>query len=288
MHLMFRLLMVMSALLSSIVVADELRLSGSDEKRFPNLIIEQAIKRAGHSYRYPDDKKFVNMSRRLTNAQTGVYHIMWTLTSKEYEESMIPIRIPIYRGMLAMRVGIVRKDRVNLFANVKTLDDLKQFKAGQGSNWSDTFILQANGIKVVKEEKYPNLFPMLEGGRYDYFPRGIHEPWAEVVRHDELELTVEPRVMLRYVAPFYYFVSFNYPELAPQLEKVLYSMIKDGTYERMFFADPEVKNALERANVQNRIVFDLKNPELSPLTPLDKKELWFDPVTYKGNNGEDE
>ncbi|WP_111978033.1 hypothetical protein [Algibacillus agarilyticus] len=277
------LLLVLCCISASATVAKQIiNLPGKDGDALANTMLKEAFKRGGrYEINYPSGDKFINMSRQIELVKSGEYHLNWTLTSAEYEEMFIPIRIPLYRGMLGMRVGIVKKDRVNLFRNVRTLDDLQAFTAGQGRYWGDTAILEANGVTVVKEEKYPNLFPMLEGERYDYFPRGVHEPWAEVANNADLDLTVEPYVLIRYTAPFYFFVSREYPEIARHLTEELEKMVADGTFNKIFFADSQVRSALEQANVQDRIVFDFHNPSLTKQTPLDRKELWFDPLTYK-------
>ena len=81
------------------------------------------------------------------------------------------------------------------------------YRFGQGRDWSDTTIMRANGMKVVTAVKYDNLFLMADGKRFDGFPRGVHEPWAEIDKRPGLELTVDEHVMLVYRSPFYLFVS---------------------------------------------------------------------------------
>ena len=51
-------------------------------------------------------------------------------------------------------------------------------------------------------------------------------------------------------------------------------MIDDGSFEKIFLAHHQ--SAIKRADLLNRKIFVLENPLLSPETPLDKAELWFD------------
>ena len=60
----------------------------------------------------------------------------------------------------------------------------------------------------------------------------------------------------------------------------LEEMVADGSFEKMFFADQQVKSALELANVKQRTVIELINPLLTENTPISRTELWFDPLTY--------
>ena len=178
-----------------------------------------------------------------------------------------------------MRVAIVKASEQHQFSNVRSLRDLKQFAAGQGKTWTDTFILESNGLTVEKTLKYDNLFPMLEGDRFDYFPRGIHEPWREIVRFKDLNLTVDPHIIIRYVAPLYFFIRKDNHQLKQTLDEQFEALIEDGTFAQLFFSDSDVRNALSRANTKQRIIIDLDNPLLTPETPIHRKELWFDPLS---------
>ena len=251
------------------------------ETKLPHTLLKTAITRAGMSYSFPyqetsnsGDIAFTRLAQDINN---GHVNVMWNMTSKEMEEQFTAIYIPIYRGMLGMRIPLVTKKNQNMFANVTKLSDLAKYNAGSGKFWPDTPILEFNGLPVVKTLKYQNLFPMLEGGRFDYFPRGLHEPWQEIKDHPELELAVEKNVLLHYTAPFYFFVAKNNQKLADILTNEFNAMIASGEFSEMFFADAEVQSAFEKANIKNRTVFNIKNPNLSDKTPLHRAELWFDP-----------
>lgn len=265
---------------STSLMADTLHIPGIEEVDIlPQNLIEAIARRAGMDFDFPQnmDSKKVTPERLISDVNSGILDVLWTATSRDFEEQLLPLYYPIYRGILGMRIGIIRADNTNIFSNVKTLKDLQKFKAGSGRGWADTEILESNGLNVIKSTKYPNMFPMLEGGRFDYFPRGIHEPWQEIKNNSELNLTVEPDVVINYKMPMYFFIKKDNFALAKRLNKAIESMINDGSYERMFFADAEVQNALSKSNIRNRRFIELNNPFLTPATPLDRKELWFDP-----------
>ena len=59
----------------------------------------------------------------------------------------MPIRIPIYRGLIGWRIPLVSAANKDLLASVRTLDDLRRLRFGQRQDWADTPILRANGLE---------------------------------------------------------------------------------------------------------------------------------------------
>jgi len=205
--------------------------------------------------------------------------MLWTSSYADLVEQFLPIRIPIFKGLLGYRLLIINKNDQSKFDQVQSLADLKKLTLGQGRTWGDTHILESAGFKVVKVTKYQSLFYMVDGGRFDAFPRGVHEPYGEIAKHPELNLTVEKHLMLSYKMPMYLFVSRESKELAKNIETGLNRAIADGSFDEVFYGDPMVKSALEMADMKNRRTFYIDNPLLSKETPIDRKELWFDPKT---------
>ena len=257
--------------------------SYAEDTSLPHKLLVATMQRANLDYVYPyANDKSVSNTRVLNDVKSGGLDVMWSMTSRDLEREYQDLYFPIFRGLLGMRLAIVKKENAHLLRHVKSLADLKAFVAGQGKVWPDTQILEHNGLEVAKTLKYPNLFYMLEGGRFDYFPRGINEPWDEIVRHAELNLTVEPHVLIKYRAPLYFFVNKNNGQLHRQLTQALEELVADGSFESLFFADEQVQNALALANVNQRVVIELNNPLLTSHTPIHRSELWFDPLTYQG------
>ena len=105
----------------------------------------------------------------------------------------------------------------------------------------------------------------------------FNEPWNELKNNSELPLSVDPYLMFRYVAPVYFFVSKNNP-VGDVIESTLMQMIDNGELERLFFQDKEVQQALTRANVAQRTIFNLTNPNLPAGTPINDSRLWYNPA----------
>ena len=183
------------------------------------------------------------------------------------------------KGLLGHRIFIIKKENQALFDNIKTLDDLKRLKAGQGTEWGDTQILKSASIPVITTLKYPNLFLMLEGGRFDYFPRALHEPWSEVEERPELNLTIEKHIMLVYPFAMYFYVAKDNQALHDKLYQGFEMAISDGSFDQLFFNNQLIKDALNKTNIKNRTVIKIPNPAMHPDTPIDRKEFWLDPTS---------
>lgn len=244
-------------------------------------ILNLALSKADTKYELQLDNTPVTQARNMDDVASGRMDLLWAATNIEMEKKLLPIRIPLYRGLLGHRIFIISPSSQARFDQVKTFDDLKQFTFGQGTTWADSDILESNGLKVVRTNKYPGLFYMLDGGRFDAFPRGVQEPWAELENNKNLPLTVEKRIMLVYRMPLYFFTKHGNTKLAKDLEQGLNRAIADGSFNEVFFRHPIVRSAIEQANMHDRIMFMIDNPTLPKETPLEREELWFDINTLK-------
>lgn len=250
---------------------------------YMNGLLKLALSYAEKDYIYSTTAEVYSRPRVMESLKSGSISVMWGGTSEEMEREFIPVRIDAYRGLMNHRLFFIRQGDQSRFDKINTLDDLKQIKLGQGRSWQDAAILESAGLNVVKTTKKPSLYHMLDGGRFDAFPRGANEVWTELTAFPELKLTVEKQLVLIYPLPTYFFVSPKDPELAKDIEFGLESAIKDGAFDRYFYGSSEVKEALEKADLGNRRAIHIKNPFLPKATPLDRKELWLD-LTGKGTN----
>ena len=213
--------------------------------------------------------------RSIEMLKEGSMSVFWAGTQTEYEETLRPIRIPVLKGLLGHRIFIIRQGDQARFDRVNSLQDLRSIPLGQGRFWGDTKVLKHAELNVVTAVKYEGLFHMLEGGRFDYFPRAVHEPWSEVTAREALNLTVENRLLLIYPFAMYYFVGKENETLAKDIEGGFRLAIDDGSFDALFFSHPMVKDALASAQLHKRQVFRLDNPNMHPDTPLDDTSLWL-------------
>ncbi len=209
----------------------------------------------------------------------GLLDLCWASSDAQIESQLRPIRIPLFKGLLGYRIFIINKSNQAKFDKIQTIDDLKKLTIGQGRTWADGRILEANGFNVIKTNKYPSLFYMVEGGRFDGFPRGVHEPFSELEARPTMDLAVEKNLMVYYQMPFYLFVSPDNQALAKDLETGFERAIANGEFDKVFYGDKAIQDVMQKANMKERKVFKLENPLLSKETPVGRKELWFDPQT---------
>jgi ABC-type amino acid transport substrate-binding protein len=192
------------------------------------------------------------------------------MTSRQREAELLPIRIPLLRGLLGVRLIMVRQEDADRLSAVRSVADLADFRVGQGLGWPDTDILRANGLDIVTGDQYKGLFEMLALGRFDLFPRGITEAWDEVA--ETRGLVVEPNILLIYPTAIYFFVHPDAKALADRIERGLRMAIQDGSFDALF--QEHTAESLALTQPETRRILRLHNPLLPDLTPLEDRTLW--------------
>lgn len=218
----------------------------------------------------------VERSRALFELARGEHlDVAWAVTNREREAALLPVRIPLDRGLSGWRICLVRRTDLDLFAAVDRLAGLARFRAGLGFDWAETAVLRANGLPVVTGSNTDSLPAMLAGKRFDYYPRPLRQAWTDAQKYARLDLEVEPHVVLRFPSALYFFVNKSNAALAAQLWQGLRKAIDDGAFESLFTA--QYSAYLQRAALGQRRIIQLENPSLSPETPLSSRELWYLP-----------
>lgn len=222
------------------------------------------IRAFGHDI--PKQRAFILMANN-----DGIDVIIGTSTA-EREKLYQPIRFPILRGLNGWRVALVKKNNVDLFENVTTEKAFKKLIPGQFHSWTDTQILEENGIKVAKGSDHDGLYKMLSKGRIDYFPRSILEAELDRDRNKALNLVIDPHILIKYPNAYYFYVSKDNHQLAEDLSRGLELALADGRFEKLFMKT--YGDVLKRLQVNKRRVFNLKNSLLLESTPVERAELW--------------
>lgn len=226
---------------------------------------------------------YMTEARVLSDLAMGVgIDVAWSSTSLERERQLRAIRIPLRKGILSYRIGLIHPSKQALLDSVHSHDDLKKLLIGQGVGWGDIAIYQASGIPI-EAAPYPELFKMVASGYLDFFPRGINEVYAEYEAHriENSQLAVESGLALYYPWPYYFFCHPNNIELATRIEKGLRQMVADGRFEALF--EQYNRSAIQQARLDQRRLICLDNPFLPPETPLDDPALWFQPLNLSRN-----
>jgi hypothetical protein len=228
-------------------------------------------------YELATGPKMMNPARaEIQLTHSSEITLMVRTTSMEREKTLLPIRIPLDKGLTGYRVFLIQAATQEKLATVRTLTDLKAFSIGQGAQWVDTDILRAAGLTVVTGGNYATLFNMLETGRFDLFSRGVNEVGQEFTSGvlTNSQLAVEKNLILYYPLPRYFFFPRT-PEgalLAERVETGLRSLIKNGEFERRYQVFK--KDVLKGLKLSGRHLFTIANPSLSPQTPLTDSTLW--------------
>lgn len=197
-------------------------------------------------------------------------------TSTERETTLMPILIPLDKGLTGYRLFLVQKSMQERVQKVKTLDDLKALRIGQKSQWVDVDILQASGLQVVGSLDYESLFRMLPAGRFDLLSRGVNEiqqEW-ELHRKDNPELTIERSLLLYYPLPRYFFFAPTPQgeQLAQRAREGLERLHANKEFERLYQAYK--REILHGLDLSGRRLLRIPNPQLSSQTPLGKTAYW--------------
>lgn len=250
----------------------------TEKDKLIHQLLDLALSKTGSNVEYIAQPNQLSAGRLVERVESNKVDVFWAGMSPEVEEALAPIRIPIFKGLLGHRIFVIRRGDEHRFKSVKTLSDLQHFSAGQGRFWGDTDILQKAGLPVTTTVKGANLWPMLDGGRFDYFPLAVHEPWSEIDARPDLDLTVDSNVLLVYPFAMYFYVNKNNTELYKAIKTGMNIAIEDGSYDKLLFNSSMLKDALVRAKVADRVVIRIANPAMHPDTPVDVTKYWFDPT----------
>jgi hypothetical protein len=250
---------------------------GDVRSDYPLHLLQMALAKSGADYQLKPSAMVMDQGRALVQLERGAgdIDVVWSSTSNEREARLLPIRIPIYKGLIGWRLALVKSDQQYMFAAVKSAKELRAYMALQGHDWPDTTILRNNGLPVLTDPSYLTLFKLLASGKQDlYFPRSVVEIWDEAAAHAKDGIVVEPYVVLHYPSASYYFVNRRQVGLAEAIRRGLERCIADGSFERAF--NQRYGELIRRAQFDHRTVIELQNPDMPPQSPLNRRELWFD------------
>ncbi len=233
----------------------------------------------------PDEKielvfasEVLTQARSIAEVQKGRQNsVFWTVTNKDREQNLQPIRVPLFKGLLGYRMLVIRTEDAQKFVQINSLAELGKFSAGQGAQWPDTNILLANQLPVVRGVSRESLYKMLLGKRFDYFPRGITEIVAEGDLIPDRGLMIEPHLILHYPSAMYFFVNKQNRDLAGRLERGLAKLIDSGEFDRLFFSLPRVQWAMQQLRQNQHLILELANPDIPVETPLQDSRYWINP-----------
>lgn len=202
-------------------------------------------------------------------------NIAFLSATAEREARFLSVKVPVLQGILGYRIAMIHQQQADVFASIRSLDDLRRLNAGFGSHWADFSILEANQLPVTGVARYPNLFSMLNAGRFDYFPRGLNEIYRELEERKQHypQLTADKGFALYYPYPVFFYVSKDNQALADRLQRGLELAKADGSFDRLFM--DYHSEVIKRSGLKHRRIFVLNNPDLPSDLPLPDTGRWL-------------
>lgn len=253
------------------------------ENWYPLVLLKLALENSGRTHTLESSIKMVQ-SRSLKELEhSQLVNVAWSMTSIERERIFKPVRIPLYKGLYGWRLLLTTQKKLPIFANIKNAVALNKIDFIQGHDWPDTDILRDNSFSVSTSTRYDALYSMLLKGRGDAFPRSILEvEWELQQLGPETDVRVVPNIALVYPAAIYYFVNSKRPDIHQAIQSGLEKMHDNGEFDRLF--QRYFAQTIKNAKLSEKTLIRLKNSHMSKLTPLDNKQLWFDPKQTQLNN----
>ena len=253
-------------------------LDETDERtQYPVALLKLALDKTGVNYELkPSDRILLTGKAMRQLRENREVNIVWSMTDSQREKELTPIRIPIAKGLIGLRVFAVSTDKKSKFDNLLSLNDMRRLVPIQGEEWPDTKILQANGFNVFTVPDYREAYAMIIQGKGDFFPRSVIEINAELQAQGSSKgLHLEENFALYYPTAMYYFVSASNKILANLIETGLKRAIDDGSFEALF--QSTYSPILASLDIDERKIFTLENPLLPIETPLNNEKLWYKP-----------
>lgn len=241
-------------------------------------IIELAMEKSGESKVIAPSADYYSDARQVEELRQGNLDLIWAGASSELQEQLQAIKLPIFKGLSGYRTFVIAAGTQDRFDGIDSIASLKGLKAGLGRFWSDTLILEASGINVIKPVKADSLFHMLDGGRFDYMPLGMHESHDVITLQNggDVNLALEQNLILAYPLAMYFYVQKDNYDLYNKLNDGMEMAISDGSYDELFYNSPLIVNALVNSNISKREIIYIDNPILPNDVPLERTELWLD------------
>lgn len=251
--------------------------SGKDH--LMNALLSLAISKSSATHCVVTNDEVMTTGREVMHVKNGLLDVLWS--SGHEIRGLTPVRVPIFKGILGYRLFVIRQGEQAKFDNVYTIEDLKKLKAGLGKGWGDTLLLQKAGIPMVTTTRARFLWPMLDNKRYDYLPLAVHEPWEDLALRPELNLTTEQNILIRYDSAMYFYVNSKNTQLAAVISNGMKKAIADGSYDKLLYESEMIQSAIKYANIENRRVIEIPNPEFHEKTPKENLKYWIKPDELK-------
>lgn len=245
---------------------------------YPLAVLTLALEKTGVKYKLrPSDRIMLKGKALRQLKENREVNVVWSVTDAQREKDLLPIRIPLTKGLMGWRVFLIKDTQKARFARRFSITDMRDFIPVSGEEWPDTKILQANGFNVFTVASFTDAYDILESNRADFFPRSVVEVENELkAGYFSSDIILEPRHAIYYPTAMYFFVNKGNTTLARLIETGLQMALEDGSFDALFFSTYE--STLKNLKVDERDIIFINNPLLPPQTPIDDATLWYRPA----------
>lgn len=217
-----------------------------------------------------------NDQRRVLLINDGsLVNLLWAPSGSIVTKAEV-IEIPgdVLQGLLGYRICLKNSNAHLSFDDISSLDDLRKIRIGQGEEWPDVNIYEANQIKPVLAPTLRSLFEMLGYKRFDCVPFGANEA-AYVLQQRKNQypfLELDDQLLLYYEFSIHFYVSKRFPRVAERLTLGLKKLQDTGEFDAMFKRYHAAD--LKLLDLKKRRVICLESPY------VDSREQCRQPIRY--------
>lgn len=221
--------------------------------------------------------KMVRTRTLLELVQGKNIHVMAEAPKPNWDKSLLPVTIPIRKGVQGFRIFLIHHRNQPLLDKVDSLTALMELPTGSGQQWSTRKVMEQAGFNVISGPSYEGLFGMLNANRFMTFGRGINEAYRELETHAKRypDLKVEERLLLYIPLPTYFYVTPKRPELAERIKVGFERLIDSGEFDRFFYSYhcEDIINS----KLSGRLVFRINNSNIDSASMVGNSDYWLDP-----------
>jgi hypothetical protein len=185
----------------------------------------------------------------------GEINLFYGMRSKEKNrsEQLVLVRNALTNGLVGRRVFLIRRGDTEVFAQVRSVEDLKRTRltAGFGAGWGDVKVWETAGLPLYEHAApWNTIYAMVAvGNRHvDYLPRSVIEVLEEARSHPEL--VVEQHLLVDYRGDFAFYLTASAASYRPIIERALKEAEATGLKARLideaFGADIKLLNLNRR------------------------------------------
>ena len=229
---------------------------------------------------------YMNHLRAMEELSAGNISVyVRAFITDQFADSLDLVAFPLDRGLIGHRIALIHEENQERISEITTIEDLRNFRIGQGSVWLDSDILEAAQMSVVRSTSYDGLFPMLANRRIELFTRGSNEVLGEYLAHREQfpEIRIENSLLISYPMSFYFLVRNDDAgrALKERLTTGLNRMLEDGSFDRNY--EKLKETVLDGVKMRGRRIIRIPNNFYNrPEYRTDDPTAWDDLAAERG------